>query len=147
MTITLPKGGKASFRLSEQYKIHKGTFETTESLTPKKAQSVHTTTNFEEKKVFYKPAQSTKTCHVSFLLFSETSPMTLSSPNTHPSFLEKVHCHMAAQCHSPELPISSRKSATTSLDQSCRMTSMARHSLLCSYSSPSPEVTLAEHVP
>ena len=36
------------------------------------------------------------------------------------------------------------KSATTSLDQSCPMTSVARHSLLCPYSSSSPEVTLAE---
>ena len=40
---------------------------------------------------------------------------------------------------------SSRKSATTSLDQSCPMTSMARHSLLCPYSASSPKVTLAEH--
>ena len=39
---------------------------------------------------------------------------------------------------------SSRKSATTSHDQSCPMTSMARHSLLCSYSSPPQEVSLAE---
>ena len=36
---------------------------------------------------------------------------------------------------------SSRKSATTSLDQSCPVTSMARHSL-CSYSSQPKEVSL-----
>ena len=40
---------------------------------------------------------------------------------------------------------SSRKSVTTSLDQSCPMTSMARHCLLCSYFSPPQEVSLAEH--
>ena len=39
---------------------------------------------------------------------------------------------------------SSRTSATTSLDQSCPMTSMARHSLLCSYSSHPKEVSLVE---
>ena len=39
---------------------------------------------------------------------------------------------------------SSRKSATTSLDRSCPVTSMARHSLLCSYSSPPQEVSLVE---
>ena len=39
---------------------------------------------------------------------------------------------------------SSRKSATTSLDQPCPMTSMARHSLLCSYTSEPKEVSLAE---
>ena len=39
---------------------------------------------------------------------------------------------------------SSRKSATTSLDQSCPMTSVARHSLLCSYFSQSKKFSLAE---
>ena len=39
---------------------------------------------------------------------------------------------------------SSRKSATTSLDQSCPMTSMVRHSLLRSYTSQPKEVSLAE---
>ena len=42
---------------------------------------------------------------------------------------------------------SSRKSHATSLDQSCPMTSVAWHSLLCSYSSQSKEVSLAEQEP
>ena len=42
---------------------------------------------------------------------------------------------------------SSRKSATTSLDKSCPTTSMAWHSLLCSYSSPPKEVSLARADP
>ena len=39
---------------------------------------------------------------------------------------------------------SSRKSASTSLDQSCPRTSIARHSLLCSYTSHPREVSLAK---
>ena len=50
-----------------------------------------------------------------------------------PHFLaEKVHGRVAAQSCPRKLP-TSRKSATTSLDQSCPMTSIAWHSLLCSY--------------
>ena len=59
-------------------------------------------------------------------------PATLSSPSTHPSFLGREGpwpCG-SSQGNSPELPV--LESATTSLDQSCPVTSMTRYSLLCS---------------
>ena len=63
------------------------------------------------------------------LRVNSESPSTLSDPNMHPSFLGKEGPWPYGS------PQSAGKSATTSLDQSCQMTSKARHSLLCSYTS------------
>ena len=71
-------------------------------------------------------------------LFSRLSPVFLGADS-----VAKVHGHVAAQSYLPSSK-SSRKSATTSLDQSCPMTSIARHSLLRSYTSKPKEVSLAE---
>ena len=73
------------------------------------------------------------------ITISKGNPATLSSSSTLPSFLGRegtLPCGSSRQL--------ARKSATTSLNQSCPMPSMAQHSLLCSYSSQPKEVSLAE---
>ena len=90
-----------------------------------------------------------KSVHILFCKMRKRGEQTtLSSTDTHPSISRQRRSVAMWQLNAArqELPIS-RKSATTSLDQSCPTTSMARHSLLRPYSSSSPEVTLAEHQP
>ena len=84
MTNTHSQGGPASFRPSEQYTKHKGTFETTESLTPKKAQGVHTTPKFEGERIPTSPLSQ---------LRGVTLPSYFSSlsPNPTPFFSQPFH--------------------------------------------------------
>ena len=72
MVNSRPKGGPASFRPSELSTKHKGTFETTESLTPTRHWEITPRRFFFLKKSF-RPAQSTRPVTLPFY-FSSLSP-------------------------------------------------------------------------
>ena len=83
MADSHPKGGPASFRPSELYTKHKGTFETTGINHSKKAQSVHTTTKIEKER--YQQAHS---------IFKDLSHFP-------PDFFFPSPTSLLLHCHSP----------------------------------------------